>query len=149
MAQLAAPLMIASAAVSAGSSVLGGLYANSAGKAMQKQYRHQANTERAVAQRQAIRDAREGELAQSRAVALMAASGGGGIETAGGAGIVGGINEQKYLNYMTSLWNGENRAQGLLYQGQAARAEGRQRLYAGFLDAGSTLLSAAAGGGYR
>ena len=59
MAQLAVPLMIASAAVSAGSSIMGGLYADDAGKAMQKQYRNQANTERAVAQRQSIKDARE------------------------------------------------------------------------------------------
>ena len=80
-----------------------------------------------MAQRQGIKDAREGELAESRTLALMAASGGGGIETAGGAGIVGGINEQKYMNYMTSIWNGENRAQGLIYQGKVARAEGRHR----------------------
>ena len=125
MAEIALPLMLAGSVVSAGSSILGGLYANDASKAMQKQYRNQANTERAVAQRQGIKDAREGELAESRTLALMAASGGGGIETAGGAGIVGGINEQKYMNYMTSIWNGENRAQGLIYQGKVARAEGR------------------------
>lgn len=151
MAQLAVPLMIASAAVSAGSSIMGGLYADDAGKAMQKQYRNQANTERAVAQRQSIKDAREGELAESRAIALMAASGAGGVETPGGTGVVGGINEQKYMNYMTSIWNGENKAQGLIYQGKVARAEGRQKKQAGFLDAATTVLNTGtrlAGGGY-
>jgi hypothetical protein len=151
MAEIALPLMIAGSVVSAGSSILGGLYANDASKAMQKQYRNQANTERAVAQRQAGKDADEGELAESRALAVMAASGGGGIETPGGASVVGGINEQSYMNYMTSIWNGENRAQGLIYQGKVARAEGRQKKQAGFLDAASTVLNTGTrmvGGGY-
>jgi hypothetical protein len=143
MAQLAVPLMIAGTAVSAGSSILGGLYANSAGKAMQKQYKNQANTERAVAQRQGIKDHRESQLTESRAIAVGAASGAGGVETEGFSNIVAGINEQGYMNYMTSIWNGENKAQGLIYQGKIARAEGKQKKQAGFLQAATTVLSSA------
>jgi hypothetical protein len=154
MAPIAIPLMIAGAAVSAGSSIMGGLYANDVGKTMQKQYKHQANAERAVAQRKAIADSRQAQLAESRALAVGAASGAGGVETEGFSNIVSGINEQGYMNYMTSLWEGDTRAEGLLYQGKLARAEGRQRKQAGFLSAASTVLNTASSiaggaGGYK
>lgn len=141
MAQLAVPLMIAGSVVSAGSSILGGLYANDASKAMQKQYRHQANAERAVAQRQAVEERRNAERTESRALAVGAASGGGTLETPGFSDIVGGINEQGYMNYMNRLWEGDTTAESLLYQGKIARAEGRQKKQAGFLNAATTLLN--------
>lgn len=143
MAPLAVPLMIAGAAVSAGSSIMGGLYANDVGKAMQKQYKHQANTERAVAQRKAIEQSRKAELLESRALAVGAASGGGTVDTEGFSNIVSGINEEGYMNYMTELWEGDTKAENMLFQGKLARAEGRQKKQAGFLSAASTVLSTA------
>jgi len=90
--------------------------------------------------------------AQGCAIAVGAASGAGGVETEGFSNVVAGINEQGYMNYMTSIWNGENKAQGLIYQGKIARAEGQQKKQAGFLQAATTVLNSAtsiAGGGYR
>jgi hypothetical protein len=146
MAPIAIPLMIASAAVSAGSSILGGMHAGSASKAKQKHYRHQANTERALAQREAIRRTREGELRESRVLTRLAASGGGGPETAGGAHLLEGLNRDTRLNAGMALWEGESRASDLDYQAKLARAEERQRkrmqalsLAGNALDAGASF----------
>jgi hypothetical protein len=146
MAPIAIPVMIAGAAVSAGSSIMGGLYSNDVGKTMQKQYRHQANAERALAQREAIRRTREGELSQSRALTRLVASGGGGAETAGGAHVLEGLNRDSRLNTGMALWEGESRASDLDYQVKLAKAEERQRkrvqalsLVGNALDAGASF----------
>jgi hypothetical protein len=127
MGQLAIPLMVASSVVSAGSSILGSMYESSASKAKQRQYRHKANTERAVAQRRAIGLARDGDLAESRAVARLAASGGGGSGTPGGANLLSELNRNKHSESGTALWEGESRAQDLLYQAKLEKAQERQR----------------------
>jgi hypothetical protein len=148
MAPIAIPLMAASSVVSAGSSILGSIYESSASKASQKHYRHQANTERAVAQRRAIGLARDGELAESRAVARLAASGGGGSETTGGANLLSGLNRDRHNKAGMALWEGESRAQDLLYQAKLEKAQERQRKrmqalsgIEGVLNAGSSFAS--------
>lgn len=144
MAQLALPLMAIGSLVSAGSSVMGGLAANEAGKAQQKQYQAQANTTRALAQRRMIEQKRQGEQALSRTLAVGAASGGGGLETEGFSNIAGGIVEESHMRAMMELWQGEEQALGQEYAGKIARWEGKQKKTAGFLNAATTLLQAGA-----
>ncbi len=137
-------MMAAGAAISAGSSVMGGLAANEAGKAQQKQYRAQANTTRALAQRRMIEEKRQGEHALSRALAVGAASGGGGLETEGFSNLAGGIVAESHMRAMMELWQGEDQARGQEYAGKIARWEGKQKKTAGFLNAATTLLQAGA-----
>lgn len=144
MAQLAMPLQIAGAVVSAGSSIMGGLAAGAAGKAQQKQYRAQANTTRALAQRRMIEEKRQGEHALSRALAVGAASGGGGLETEGFSNLAGGIVAESHMRAMMELWQGEDQARGQEYAGKIARWEGKQKKTAGFLNAATTLLQTGA-----
>lgn len=143
MGQLAAPLQILGSVVSAGSSIMAGMEADAIGKNQKKQYYNQANTEEAIAQRQAIKDRLEGRYAESRGLAVAAASGGGGADTPGVADLIGDINAQTEMNVLTSLWEGKERGAGLRYAGDMAAWEGKQKKKAAVMSAIGTGLSAA------
>ncbi len=63
--------------------------------------------DRATWQRQAEEERHKGELAKSRATMLMAASGAGGAETESGAASLSQLEEETYLNVMSSIAGGE------------------------------------------
>lgn len=142
--EIAAPLMIVGQLVAAGGTVLGGLQADAAGKATQKQYDQAAGQERAMSQRQAEQDRLQARLAESRGIAVAAASGGGGVETRGVADTIAGINEEGEMRALTSLWEGEERARSLEYAGKVKRWEGKNAKTASFISAGSQVLQGAA-----
>ncbi|MER2514533.1 MAG: hypothetical protein ABTQ25_19325 [Nitrosomonas ureae] len=89
-----------------------------------KQGRQIAGQERASSQRAAIEDRRKGRLAQSRATALAAAGGG----TVGDvSGIIGDLGAESEYSALTSLFEGDDRAQQLesqanldMYDGESA-----------------------------
>lgn len=145
MAQLAMPLMIVGSLVSAGSTLIGGQEAEAAARAQQQQYKQQADTERALSQRQAIEERKKAALVESRALAVGAASGAGGVDTPGFSDIVSGINEEGTMRVLNSLWEGEERGRGLDYAGTMARWQGRQQRRASYWNAGTTLLGGLSG----
>lgn len=149
---------------SMGLSAIGSLsQANAAGAAGKAQEANQkfiaaqldqrAGQERAASQRQAAEIARQGRFAQSRALALGAASG-GGVSNAGFMDIVGDLQREIEVRKSTILAEGEDTAIGLetsaearrrsgIYDNQAGQQRKTQTLVGGASDAalgGATLF---------
>lgn len=133
-------------AIALGGTVLSAVGAAQQGRAQQSASNYQAAqleaaglTERATAQRTALEQKRQGELAISRARAVAAASGGGQDIP-----LLGRIEEDSALRQQTAIWEGDEAAKGRRMQAGAARYEGSQYARAGVLRAGTTLLSGGA-----
>lgn len=105
------------------------------------QAEQQAGQTRAVAQRRAIEERRQGRIAASRAQAVGAAG--------GGAGSVDIINRVADLEArgeygaLVAMYEGEDRARGLETQGSVMQFEGAQAKRAGNKAAQATLISGA------
>lgn len=116
----------------------------------------QAGQERAVSQRAAMEQRRQGRIVGSRAQALASASGAGALDPTL-VDITAGIDTEAELRALTALYQGEERARGLEYGATVTRAGGAGTVYAGeaarrageaaagrsYLAAGGTLLSGA------
>lgn len=103
----------------------------SAAKFEAGQYIQQAGQERATAQRQSIEERRAARLAESRAIAVAAASGGGASDPTV-TKIVGNLAAQGEYNALSALYTGEEAARGLetaamgsLYEGNNAASSYR------------------------
>lgn len=89
-----------------------------------KQAEQQAGQERAAAQRQAMEERRRARLAQSRAIAVGAASGAG---TGGNVlDILGDLNTEGEYRAQSALFTGEEKARGYEMSASAKRYEGAQ-----------------------
>lgn len=141
MAQLALPMMIASTAISAVGTIAQGNAARAAGNYQAAQLNQQAGQERAIAQRNAIEQRHKATLANSRALAV-AAAGGGGASDPTVNNIMGDITGQGEYNALSALYTGEERARGMNMQADVARLEGKQARSASLLKAGTTILGA-------
>ena len=139
---MAGALAIIGPVVSAVGSVIGGISANNTAKAQAKAMEIEANQRRASAQRQAVEKRKEAGLIMSRQQAVAAASGSGAtdptvidlMETTAGRG---------EYQAQTIQYGGEEEGRGLQNQAAFTRAEGRNRMFASFIDAGSSMLSGA------
>jgi hypothetical protein len=102
-----------------------------------KQYEQKAGQERAMAQRQAIEDRRQANLAISRAQAIA----GGGAGDDGVLNLTGRIAAEGEYNALTSLYEGEQSALGREMQGTGLRMEGQSKRRAANWQSASTIMS--------
>lgn len=116
-----------------------GAQANSqAAKFEQRQLNAQAMGERATASRVAAEAARQSRLLESRAIALNAASGGGGADPSF-INALADINAVGEFNALSALYEGETSARSLEMQGRARRWEAKQMQRQSILTAGAQL----------
>jgi hypothetical protein len=150
MAQLAAGAAVAGTLLSATGSVLGGKATNKASKVEAAALRRQAGQTRASSQREAIEQRRDADLAQSRALAL-AAAGGGGASDPTVVDIISDLEGEGEYRALTALFNGEEQARGLEDEALAARKAGKNAKTAGIIGGISTVLTGASSlaGKYR
>lgn len=147
-------LAVAGTALSAYGAYQQGQAADAAGKAAQvsadyqaKQMAVNAGQERAAAQRKAFEERRRGTLAQSKAQAVAAASGGGSLDPSI-VDIMGDLEGEAQYNSNVALYEGEERARDLetgasikRYEGAQARAAGKYEKRASTIKAAGSLLS--------
>lgn len=107
-----------------------GKQAEKVGEWQASQLRQRAGQERAAAQRQAIEERRQGDLAVSRARALSAGSGASASDTTV-MNIYSDLAAEGEQNAMTALWEGEEAAKGLEMQAAGAQYEGAAAAQAG------------------
>jgi hypothetical protein len=134
-------LAVAGAAVSAGGTILG---ANSEKAQLYKEAEQldiQAGKERASSQRSAMEERRQAATVSSRALALAAASGGGASDPSIVNNIANIEGEGEY-RALTSLYNGEETAQGQEAEADNRRTEGRNVKKAALFKAAGTILGA-------
>lgn len=113
--------------------------ANRAAEFNAKQLEAAGKAEYAASTLEAAEENRQKELALSRARAVGAASGGGQD-----IALMGAIEEEGVMRGQNILWQGEEAMKGRKNQAAATRFEGRQARNAGYLKAGSTLMSGGA-----
>lgn len=112
----------------------------------------EAGQRRAVSQREAIEQRRQGRFVESRATALAAASG-AGVSDPTITGILADIDTESEIRALYSMYEGEEAARGLEYDAQLALAAGEEAHWSGkvakrlaYSQANSALLSGAASG---
>jgi len=94
----------------------------------------QAGQERAVSQREAIEQRRQGRFVSSRAQAIAAASGAGALDPTI-IDILGGIEAETGYRALSALAAGEERGRGLEYNAVLARSGGAADAYASGIEA--------------
>jgi hypothetical protein len=117
-----------------------GIAENQRAQYVAKQMEVNAGQERAAAQRRAQEQRRRGDLAQSRAQSLAAASGGGALDPSV-VDIMGGLEEESEFNALSDLYEGEERARDLESNATVTRWSGNQANKAGYMAARTTMLS--------
>jgi hypothetical protein len=117
-----------------------GANANRAMKYRARQLEQNAGQAQAEASVAAQEESRKSELIASRAMAVVAASGGGTLDPTV-VRILQGIDAEGSLATATQLYNGDERARGMRDQAKADRYEGRLHRSAGRKKALSTILS--------
>jgi hypothetical protein len=132
----------AGATIAAYSSVQQGKAANRAAQFEAGQMEHNAKEARAASQRDAMEQRRRAEVAQSRALAVAAASGAGALDPTV-IDLIGDIEAEGDLNARTALYAGEERGKGMEAQAGARRYEGAQARKAANMKSASTILSSA------
>ena len=146
-------MTVASAALTAGGTIIGGQAAGAAGESQKNamdfkaaQEEQAAQESRAAAQRVAMDKRREATLLGSKLQARAAASGGGAADP-GVLDLAGDIAQRGEYEALTDMYRGENRARGFLDQavasrltGEAALAEGKAKRNAAFLQAAGTII---------
>lgn len=137
------PIIAASTILSASSAVSQGMAAKYAGKFNAGQEEVAGRQSFAAGQRRAWQETRQGKLVSSRAQAVSAASGAGaGDESV--VDIEGRIGAQTEYNALSSLYEGAESQRGMSAQASLDRAAGSNAQSAGFINAGTTLLSGGA-----
>jgi len=145
MGAMAMPLLIGSTVLQMGTAISGGRAADKLGQFQAQQLEQKAGQERSVSQRKADSVRRKARFAESRALALAAASGGGASDPTV-VNIMSGIAGEGEIASQTALYEGEERARGLEMAAETARYEGKQAKRAGYIKAGTTLMSSIAAG---
>jgi hypothetical protein len=135
---------LAGSALSAAGSIAAGNHQSAAMNAQAQAAERQAAEERAASQREAVQRAREAKLVLSRQQAVAAASGGGATDTTV-LGLMGDVAAQGQFNTASALYEGEARGRGLEDQAALSRMQARQAKLAGFIGAGSTMLTGISG----
>lgn len=136
-------LAIAGAGMSALSSISAGRQQNAAAKYEARQMEYNAKQQEAAGQQEAIKARREANLLASRALAVAGASGAGTVDP-NVLNIVSGIQGEGEYNAQMARYNTRSQAESMRAQAGARRLEGKNAAKAGWIDAGSTILSGAA-----
>jgi hypothetical protein len=116
----------------------GALAADKQGRAAAAAAKAQAKGEAAAASQEAAEDRRQARYAASRAQAVAAASGAGGVGAINKIAEIEGEGEYRAL---MRLHNGGQRANIAMSQARAARDEGRMGAVSSLMKAGSTMLN--------
>lgn len=136
-------MMVAGTVLSAYSAMEAGKDAKDTSKLQAGAMTQQAGQERAASQRVAAEERRKGRLAQSRALALAAASGGGASDPTV-TNILSGIEGESEYNALSAMYEGEERARTLETNASITKKYGKDTKSAYQLQAASTVLK---GGG--
>lgn len=134
-------LAVAGSALSAGGTILG---SNAEAKALRReaaQLEVNAGLERASSQRRMIEEKRSATLANSRALALAAASGASADDPTI-VNLMAGIEGEGEYRALTALYEGETQAQGMEDQARQNRVAAKATKKAGMIKAAGTILSA-------
>lgn len=130
MAQIAVPLAVAGTLLSTAGMIQQGQAAAAAGKAQEQALKSQAKQQeqaagqaRAASQFEAADIRRQGDLIQSRARAVAAASGAGATDPSVLAQM-GGVEREIAIRTQLALSGGEERARGLEFGAEVSRGEG-------------------------
>ena len=107
-------------------------------------YRDAAGRQMAITSREMQEEIRNKELMHSRAIAVAGISGAG---TDGITKLLGDLNTESEYRVMSTLWNGQNEAEGLQYRAEAAEREGKAAQTAGIIDGITSAVSAYVGMG--
>lgn len=108
-------------------------------KSQAAQLEANAGLERASSQREAIEQRRQSRLAQSRALALAAASGGGASDPTV-TNIIADLEGEGEYRALSSLYEGNERAIGLENDAKARRKEAKNVKKASYFKAASSIL---------
>jgi multidrug efflux pump subunit AcrA (membrane-fusion protein) len=130
--------------LSAVGAIAGGISQSNAQKAQAEAAERQAQEARAASQREAIQRSKEARLVLSRQQALASASGGGATDTTV-LDLMGKAASQGAYNTASAIYEGEAQGRGLEDQAGIYRMQARQAKLAGFINAGSTILSGVSG----
>lgn len=137
-------------ALQTASTVLGAFGQIRQGQAAEQQAKHRAlqleqkaGQERAASQRKSIEARRRARIAESRALALAAASGGGASDPTI-SNLMAGIAGEGEMAAQTAVYEGEERARSAEYGATMARYEGKQAKQASRIGAATTILGSAA-----
>jgi hypothetical protein len=140
MAVVGPILTAVGAVVSAAGSIMAGNAQAAQQKFQAQQLDMKAKEERAGATRQAADQAKQQDLIISRQRALAAASGGSATDPTI-LDLMGDTAAQGYVQQQTTLGMGENQARGYEDAAASARASAKSARMAGYIGAGSSLLS--------
>jgi len=146
MGAMAMPLLAVSTVLQAAGSIKAGKAADRLAEFKAQQLEQKAGQERAVSQRKAASARRSARYAESRALALAAASGGGASDPTV-VNIMAGIAGEGEMAAQAALYEGEERARGSEMAATASRYEGAQAKRAGYIKAGTTVMSGIASAG--
>lgn len=113
------------------------------GRLQKKEYTRAAKQEVAVSQRAALEEQRQAELLASRAIAV-AAAGGGGADDPTVTKIIADIKGEGAYRAALQMYEGEEKAKKLRFQGAAAEFEGEAGYKAAKTEAISSLLGTGA-----
>lgn len=147
MAALAAVLPVAQvigAGVSALGTIAAGRQQREAGEWQAREYERQARSERAGAQVDAEERQRRSELLQSRLQAVGAASGFSATDPTS-LNLLGEIERHGRVQADMAMFGGEDRATGLMSQGEMARYSGRAAETGSMYRAVGTILGGIGG----
>lgn len=131
-------LSVAGPLLSAGGSIIG---ANSQANELRlqaNQLDEQAGTDRASSQRRAIEERRQARLAQSRALAVAAAS--GGADDPSVVNAIAGIEGEGEYRALSALYEGETEARSKEAQAAANRRGAKDVKTAGALKAATSII---------
>lgn len=141
MAQALVPLKIAGDLIGAGGTILG---ARSEAKELRReaaQMEVNAGQERAVSQRQAIEERRQGRLASSRALAVAAASG-AGTDDPTIVNAIADLDGESEYRALTALYEGNQRGDDLERQAKSRRREAKSVKTQSYFKAAGSILGA-------
>lgn len=137
---MATALLAIGTAMSVGGTIMQGRMAENAAKLEQWQYNENAKRTRVASQQVADQYISQADLLQSRAKAVAAASGAGGVQV---DNIISDIGAEGEYRALMALYNGETTARTQEFAGEAAMYEGTSAKRASYLKAGGTVLSLA------
>lgn len=122
------------------SSIQQGQMAKAQAEYQAKLAEQQGKERQAIAIKKAEEEKHKGELAESRALALAAASGAGGIETPNVADTIGDIHERAYENMVAQLYSGESARNYGTAQANLYRSKGKAAASQGMLGAAGSMV---------
>lgn len=105
-----------------------------------------ANKRRKAAMTRGVAEAdREKETMVSRARAVAAVQGGGGLGTSGMTRIIGDLEAEGEYRVLATMWKGLDDAAALTFRAEAAQREGEAAFTAGVIDGVTSAISAYSG----